>query len=76
MKPLPFVSILFHFLYKMKGYFASRKLLLLLNLLRKLGNLSVEMVRVNIQGCQQCYFPSSATLTSYKNSQVPGGNNE
>jgi hypothetical protein len=59
----------------MKGYFASRKLLLLLNLLRKLGNLSVEMATANSPACQRRDTPLSAALgyeTKKKKSQVSG----
>lgn len=56
----------------MKGYFASRKLLLLLNLLRKLGNLSVEMATANSPACQRLDVPLSAALTSYEREKIPG----
>lgn len=57
MKPLSLVSIpSFFFFYEMKGYFTRRKLLLLLNLLRKLGNLSAKMARANIQGEPETLF--------------------
>lgn len=56
----------------MKGYFASRKLLLLLNLLRKLGNLSVEMATANSPACQRLDVPPSAALPSYEREKIPG----
>lgn len=72
------VSIPSHFFfYEMKGYFASRKLLLLLNLLRKLGNLSVKMATANIQGCQRHYFAILSSINKLKkNSRFQDGNNE
>lgn len=77
MKPLclfPFHPVFF---YEMKGYFASRKLLLLLNLLRKLGNLSVKMATANIQGCQRHYFATLSSINKLKkNSRLQSGNNE
>lgn len=60
-----FHSILFFF-YEMQGYFASRKLLLLLNLLRKLGNLSAKMATANIQGCQRYYFVILSSINKLK----------
>ena len=67
MKPLSLVSISSHFFpYEMKGYFASRKLLLLLNLLRKLGSLSVKMATANIQGCQRHYFAILSSINKLK----------
>lgn len=63
--------------YEMKGYFASRRLLLLLNLLRKLGNLSVKMATANIQGCQRHYFAILSSINKLKNnSRFQDGNNE
>lgn len=60
----------FHFIpffsFEMKGYFASRKLLLLLNLLRKLGSLSVKMATANIQGCQRHYFAILSSINKLK----------
>lgn len=50
----------------MRGYFASRKLLLLLNLLRKLGSLSEKMATANIQGCQRHYFATLSSINKLK----------
>lgn len=50
----------------MRGYFPSRKLLLLLNLLRKLGNLSGKMATANIQGGWRHSFAVLSSINKLK----------